>query len=156
MAADPLTSLFEPAAPPPWQGPAHVHYLLSAHDEEPEPPPPPPVSAVPSAQHTHVTCRVCRQTFPAAPEFFYRGTKHPSGFDNICKPCYSRLPSIVARRERRQGKREQDPQKLAERAVAAILDALPPWTLIEPGSPREQLLRKVPARVWWPPAGGAR
>lgn len=41
-------------------------------------------------------------------------------------------------------------QHVAARATAAILEVLPPWTLIEPGSAKEALARKVPAGFWWP------
>jgi hypothetical protein len=39
---------------------------------------------------------------------------------------------------------------LQRRALSAVLQVCPAWTLIAPGSPHEALMRQVPAGVWWP------
>lgn len=41
-------------------------------------------------------------------------------------------------------------QQLQLRAQAAVLQVAPAWSLIEPGSPREALMRQAPASWWWP------
>lgn len=41
-------------------------------------------------------------------------------------------------------------QQLQRRAQRAVLQVLPAWSLIEPGSAREALMRQAPASWWWP------
>lgn len=41
-------------------------------------------------------------------------------------------------------------RQLQRRAQEAVLQVLPPWSLIEPGSRREDLARQVPPARWWP------
>lgn len=44
-------------------------------------------------------------------------------------------------------------QQLQRRALAAVLRALPAWSLIQPGTPREALMRQAPSGLWWPRPG---
>lgn len=41
-------------------------------------------------------------------------------------------------------------EQLQRKAVRAALLVCPAWTLITPGSPKESLVRQVPAALWWP------
>lgn len=69
-------------APPPWQGPAHVHLLMSDGDAQPDeetPPPPPP--------ETERVCTQCEQEFPLTTEFFHAHKRKRGGFRTVCKGC---------------------------------------------------------------------
>lgn len=41
-------------------------------------------------------------------------------------------------------------RELQRRAQEKVLQVLPAWSLIEPGSARESLMQKAPATWWWP------
>lgn len=150
---NPFAMLSGEVTPPAWHGPARLIRKLSDGDEVDE-----AVDAeVPVAT---LTCRACRQDLPATSEFFYRSARYRSGFLNLCKACYAQHPCIQARRKvQRAAANESAPivvedwqalEELQRRAAKAVLLVCPAWTLISPGSPREALVRQVPAALWWP------
>lgn len=164
MSAEPnpwgvLTGAIEP---PPWRGDATVHRMEDEVPRSTKPlaaaPAPAPGSA-PVAKPAREpkddtagirTCSKCRRTYPATPEYFYRSKRELGGLRRECKACFGEHPS--SKRQRRAAPDDEKSaglQQLAKRAAVAILEILPPWTLIEPGSEKEAFARKVPACVWW-------
>lgn len=141
--------------PPPWQGPAHVHRLLGEDERQED------VQQAAALAEGRV-CTRCGNAFPATQEHFFRAKHMRGGLRPECKACYYEMPCVAkkypkgpkvqrqaADREPADAERKELDQ-LAERAADAVLQALPAWSLIEPGSAREALMRKASPGLWWP------
>jgi hypothetical protein len=136
-----------PIAPPAWSGPVLVHRLLDEAEEDED-------QAAAVAIASGRICTHCGGAFPPTGEFFYRSKGARDGLRPECKKCTAEFPTYAKRRTQpRRTKQPEDWSALAElqrRAAKAVLLACPAWTLISPGSPREALVRQVPAALWWP------
>lgn len=61
-----------------------------------------------------------------------------------------RSPNGTRKPRASRAKEARELRQLQRRAQEAVLQVLPAWSLIEPGSARESLAHQVPPSWWWP------
>lgn len=138
-------------APPPWQGPAQVHRMLDEQERRDD-------VRQQRAIDSGRVCTRCGNAYPPTREFFFRNKAMRDGLRPECKACYREMPSIakrtkvqpVAAEPESEPIQREELEQLAQRAVDALMQVLPPWTLITPGSAKEKLARRVWPALWWP------
>jgi hypothetical protein len=144
--------------PPRWQGQARVHRMLDEEERRED-------AVQAAAIAAGRVCTKCGNAYPATGEFFFRSKALPDGLRPECKTCHYQMPCNVKKVQQQAANstpsvaQRDELEQLAQRAAAAVLLVLPPWTLLTPGSEKEALARKVRPGLWWPfpcetPKGG--